>query len=629
MDNGSATKKFLIVRILICVLLCALTVMFVGELNSLGILNSTYMMAVIAAAALLCGLMTVLTVFVTKKTGSQIACSVLAVVMAAGCAFGSYYIAKTGNALNILTSGHTGKIANVIQVYALKDSDIKSEEDLQGKMIGVVSNVNTAGIQNLMTDLSDHQIEAHTEEFDNFGPLADALYDKKVSAIAINQVHLNNITHLAKFVDFSDRAEVVYTYTYYTNAQVGADAVSDITKEPFTVLINGSDSRGGLGDTDRSDVNMLATINPETHVVLLVSIPRDAYVKTYCDPEYDCLEGQYDKLTHTGIHTYHTTEKTIEKFMDIDINYVFRANFTAVTQIVDALGGIDVDVQPGYAVDYFYTNDMFGTDYGVTEGINHLNGEAALCYARERYAYTEGDFQRIKNQQEVLTQIAKKATSPDIITRYPALLDAIEGNFWTDVSQNEITELIQYQLSQMPEWTFISYSLEGRPDTRYCAEAYGNASVVILDENTVHFAGELIHAVKNGDSGKDVEQMIEDYREEAPAPNYGEADQAGENEVDPEYSAEYEYYEPVQEPVYYEPPAYVPPVYYEPVYNQPVYTPEVPETPEIVDPVPSEPEQPSEPEPAEPDPETPSEQTHDPAPADNSAGDHSSESGGA
>lgn len=609
MNSDGTSKKFLLIRILICILLCIVTVLFVGQINALNILSQNYMLILIAAAAILCGLVSVLVLFAAKKTGTQIACSVLAVALAAGCGFGSFYVAKTGNMLGALTAAHSGKIANVVQVYALKDSAIKSDKDLEDKKIGVVKNVNAVGITHLLNDLKDKGITVKEEQYDNFGPLADALYDKEVSAIAINQVHESNITHLAKFTDFKDKAEVIYSFTYYTNATSAADAVTDITEEPFTVLINGSDSRGGLGDTDRSDVNMLAVVNPKTHVVLLVSIPRDAYVKTYCDPEYDCLEGQYDKLTHTGIHTYNTTAKTIEELMGIDINYVFRANFSAVVSIVDALGGIDVNVAPGYAVDYFYTNDMFGTEYGVEEGVNHLNGEAALCYARERYAYTEGDFQRIKNQQEVLTQIARKATSPEVIARYPALIDAIEGNFWTDVSQDEISELIQFQLDQMPQWTFISYSLSGTPDNRYCAEAYGNASVVILDQNTVKFADKLIKAVQSGDSGKEITDMIDTY--EAPAPDYGEAETEGNNQVDPEYSAEYEYYEPVQEPVYNE-PVYNAPVVEAPIYTPPVVVPETP-APEP-DPVP---EPTPEPEPAPvpvPEPTPEPEPVPEPAP---------------
>lgn len=373
-----------------------------------------------------------------------------------------------------------------------------------------------------MEQLQEKEAAITTEGYHNFSELAGALYNGQVEAVAFNDVYLDNILSLEGYSDFSTRTRKVFEAVYYTENSASAKKVSNITTEPFTVMLNGSDSRGGLGDVDRSDVNMLVTINPVTKVVLLVSIPRDAYVMTVCDPEYECMNGQYDKLTHTGIHTYNTTKSTIENFMNVDINYTFRANFTAVVDLVDALDGIDVDVAPGYAVDYFYTNDMFGTDYGVHEGINHLNGQAALCYARERYAYLEGDFQRIRNQQEVLTAIAKKAVSAQGLARYTQLLDTIQGNFWTDLKQDEITDFIKMQVDQMPDWKFISYSLSGEPDQMYCAEAYGYAAVVILDMNTARTAEELIKAVKNGDSAEQIEQMIAESGNEYPDYDYGE-----------------------------------------------------------------------------------------------------------
>lgn len=136
----------------------------------------------------------------------------------------------------------------------------------------------------------------------------------------------------------------------------------------------------------------------------MTSIPRDSYVEEVCD-DYACNYGAYDKLTHTGIYGVDTTKATVENLLGIDVNYVFRVNFTSMIDIVDALGGIDIDVAEGMAVSRFYTNS---TLEGVHEGTNHLDGKRALAYSRERKAYIDGDVQRARNQQQVLQAMFKK-----------------------------------------------------------------------------------------------------------------------------------------------------------------------------------------------------------------------------
>lgn len=585
--NGAHSGLIKILRILVSVLVICLSLLFLIELYSLHILSTQLFLLAAVVILLLDFAVIGGQLFFSRKKSTQLICSVLAVCLAAALGTGSWYASRTGDLLGNLTS-FSDQVKSVVNVYTLKDSDITDAEGLKNKTVGVLESINQTGTEKLVADLKSQGIDITEKKFSNFGPLADALYKKEVDAIVINQMYLTNITQLEAFTSFLLETRVIYQYEYYTDVSYSIDSVSNITKEPFTILMNGSDSRGGLGDTDRSDVNMLVTVNPETKIVLMVSIPRDSYVKTVCDPVYECQNGALDKLTHTGLHTYHTTQKTIEDFMDVDINYVFRANFTAVVDIVDALGGIDVTVAPGYAVDYFYTNDMFGTNYGVHEGVNHLNGQAALCYARERYGYTEGDFQRIKNQQQVLKAIAQKITSPEVIVRYTSLLDSIDGNFWTDLSTKEIMDFIQFQISDSPDWTFISYSLSGEADSAYCAESYGNASVILLDQNTVKTAKSLIDAVKDNKTPEEINKMIEEAAGTAP-------DYSLDTEIPRADTSTEDYYPPVQDVAPVTPSysgqtstdTYTPsePVYQEPTYTDPgVQTPVTPVQPTVPEP---------------------------------------------
>ena len=168
---------------------------------------------------------------------------------------------------------------------------------------------------------------------------------------------------------------------------------------------------------------------------------------------------------------------------------------------MDAIGGVDVNVAPGYAVDSF----LMIPSFSVHEGVNHLNGQQALAYARERYAYTEGDRQRTKNQQQVLMGIVDKITSPAIVTNYASIMDSMANTFSTTMSNDEITDLIKYQLNKNPKWKMEQYMVDGTGDTLMCAELGDAASVMVPDQSTVKKAKDKISAVLAGNSSEGVE----------------------------------------------------------------------------------------------------------------------------
>ena len=244
---------------------------------------------------------------------------------------------------------------------------------------------------------------------------------------------------------------------------------------------------------------MVATVNPKTSTILLTSVPRDFYVTTACDAADGCMQGTLDKITHTGIHGTNTTKRTVEQLLGVEINYTFKVGFDTVTDLVDALGGVDVTVAPGYAVNNF--NALSG--FSVHEGVNHLNGEQALAFARERYAYTEGDRQRTKNQQLVLMGIVDKITSPSIVQNYSSIMDAMSNTFSTTMSSSEISDLIKYQINNNPKWKMEQYMVDGTGDTLMCAELDA-ASVMVPDQSTVKMAKDKINAVLAGKSADDV-----------------------------------------------------------------------------------------------------------------------------
>ena len=236
----------------------------------------------------------------------------------------------------------------------------------------------------------------------------------------------------------------------------------------------------------RSDVNILATVNTDTHEVLLVSTPRDYFVPL------SISNGAPDKLTHAGIYGIDVCMDTLGMLYDIDINYYFRINFGGFVKVIDALGGITVNS------DYeFDSKNILG--YHFNQGANYVNGEQALVFARERYAFSEGDRQRGKNQMAVIKGVIDKALSPEILTSYSSILSSLDGCFGTNITYEEIAQLLQQQLTNGGSWTIVSYSVDGTGATEKPYSMSQNAYVMVPDYNTVDKAKSLMQKVRDGE----------------------------------------------------------------------------------------------------------------------------------
>ncbi len=411
---------------------------------------------------------------------------------------GGYYISKTQNVLSSITN--VAKHAkNTVSVVVKESSSIKNKSQLNGVSVGSLR-LNEQGSKKVLKELSSEGIVLSQTEYDSMTALLEAFYNGEVDSIIINESSRSQILDMEAYSNFDSNTRVVYQTSYKVKNNDSATSVSDITSKPFNVLISGSDTRGGFDENGRSDVIMIATVNPKTHTILLTSVPRDFYVTTACDAGDGCMQGALDKITHTGIHGTNTTKRTVEQLLGIEINYTFKVGFDTVTDLVDALGGVDVNVEPGYATNSFAALSGFS----VHEGVNHLNGEQALAFARERYSYTEGDRQRTKNQQQVLMGIVKEATKPSVITNYATIMDTMANTFSTTMSNEEITDLIKYQLNNNPTWKMEQYMVDGTGDTLMCAELGDAASVMVPDQSTVKMAKDKINAVLAGKSSEDV-----------------------------------------------------------------------------------------------------------------------------
>lgn len=251
--------------------------------------------------------------------------------------------------------------------------------------------------------------------------------------------------------------------TYSTFARVTTNSQSiakkvDVTEKAFNVYITGIDqweSEKGL-DLERSDVNMIATINPTTREILLTSIPRDTYVKLH-------TAGKMDKLTHTGIYGVDETINTAQDWLGIDINYYVKMNFSAVTDMINAIGGIEV-----YSPKSFVP--VKRKWWTVKKGWQHMNGKEALAFARERKTFNGEDSVRVENQQRVVKAILKKMlSSSTLLLKYGKIMDVAADNMSTNVSDDELQALIKMQLADLGEWDITTQKITGEYDMDYVA----------------------------------------------------------------------------------------------------------------------------------------------------------------
>lgn len=491
---------FTIFAIVLSTVLVAIAGIMVYEILKLEILPSNILMPVILVIILFSLILLLLINFCAHGLATKIIFSFLVILISVAYGLGDYYLYSTASTLNTVTE-QAAKSKNTVSLIVMAESTKTDVQDINGSKIGVLKNINKEGTKKSLNDISKQNIGYSTEKFDNVPAMLQALYEGQVDAIILNEAYRSNVSEIENYENFNNETKVIHQTVYYTKEANNSLAVSDITSKPFTILITGNDSFGALDEVSRSDVNMIVTINPLTSTILMTSIPRDAFVTEVCD-DYACNYGVEDKLTHTGIYGADTTKDTLENLLDIDINYIFRVNFSSMIDIVDALGGIDIDVAEGMAVSRFYSDS---TLEGVHEGQNHLNGKRALAYSRERKAYLDGDVQRARNQQQVLQAMFKKASSPEVITKYSNILKAVGKAFDTNMTTKEITSFIKYQLQASPSWKFEQYVLKGENTLKVSPELGMEVSAVELYAYSIQTASEKIEAVLDGKSSDTIE----------------------------------------------------------------------------------------------------------------------------
>ncbi|HEM5264872.1 TPA: LCP family protein [Streptococcus suis] len=282
--------------------------------------------------------------------------------------------------------------------------------------------------------------------------------------------------------DFSSKVKKIYSFKVTQTVETATEQVS---RDSFNIYISGIDTYGPISSVSRSDVNIIMTVNRATHKILLTTTPRDSYVAIA-----DGGQNQYDKLTHAGIYGVNASVHTLENLYGIDISNYIRLNFTSFLQLIDLVGGIDVE----------NTQEFTSGGYNFPVGTVHLDAEQALIFVRERYSLANGDNDRGKNQEKVIAALIKKLSSPENLRNYQAILTGLEGSIQTDLSLETIIGLVNTQLESGTQFTVESQALTGtgRSDLSSYAMPGSQLYMMEINQDSLEQAKAAIQSVLDG-----------------------------------------------------------------------------------------------------------------------------------
>ena len=361
-----------------------------------------------------------------------------------------------------------------MSIVVPKESDIKDVSQLTS--VQAPTKVDKNNIDILMSALKkDKKVDVKVDDVASYQEAYDNLKSGKSKAMVLS----GSYASLLESVDSNYASNLKTIYTYKIKKK-NSNSANQVDSKVFNIYISGIDTYGPISTVSRSDVNIIMTVNMNTHKILLTTTPRDAYVK---------IPGggadQYDKLTHAGIYGVETSEQTLEDLYGIKIDYYARINFTSFLKLIDQLGGVTV------YNDQAFTQGKF--DFPV--GDIQMNSEQALGFVRERYDLDGGDNDRGKNQEKVISAIVNKLASLKSVSNFTSIVNNLQDSVQTNMSLNTINALANTQLDSGSKFTVTSQAVTGTGSTgQLISYAMPNSSLYMmkLDDSSVASASQTI-----------------------------------------------------------------------------------------------------------------------------------------
>ncbi len=504
-------KSWNIIGVLLLVLLIEVEAIFVYRVITIDLLPTLYLAALIVLLLAVTVLMGMFLIPGRRSKGRlprRIFSALLAVILCAGCLVGSSALNKAENTMQSVTSQNT--VRNFIGVYVLADDPAQSIADAAGYTFAVTESYDWDNTRKALNAMEQELGRLEVMKLNSVYDLVEALYSGTADALLLNTAYADLLADTEGYTDFATRTRMLHESTVEVHAPDQADTDDALQSThagaadesgivaPFIIYLSGSDSRSKVLPTNgRSDVNILAVVNPTTKQALLVNTPRDYYI------ENPAARDRLDKLTHCGIYGVDNTMQALSQLYGVPIDFNARVNFSGFETLVDAIGGVtiysdvSVNIQKG--------------DYHIDKGENVLDGPMALAYARERYAFAGGDNTRGQNQMKLIKAIISKMLSGTLLTRYSQILDSMETMFSTSVPQQMISDIVKMQLTDMASWEIHSFAVTGYGASKTTASTPNQElSVMIPFDDTVAQASDLIQRVLAGEILTEADLVIEE-----------------------------------------------------------------------------------------------------------------------
>lgn len=363
-----------------------------------------------------------------------------------------------------------------MSIVVPKESDIKDVSQLTS--VQAPTKVDKNNIETMMSALKkDKKVDVKVDDVASYQEAYDNLKSGKSKAMVLS----GSYASLLESVDSNYASNLKTIYTYKIKKK-NSNSAKQVDSKVFNIYISGIDTYGSISTVSRSDVNIIMTVNMNTHKILLTTTPRDAYVK---------IPGggadQYDKLTHAGIYGVETSEQTLENLYGIKIDYYARINFTSFLKLIDQLGGVTVHN------DQAFTSLHGKFDFPV--GDIQMNSEQALGFVRERYSLDGGDNDRGKNQEKVISAIVNKLASLKSVSNFTSIVNNLQNSVQTNMSLDTINALANTQLDSGSKFTVTSQAVTGTGSTgQLTSYAMPNSSLYMmkLDDSSVASASQAI-----------------------------------------------------------------------------------------------------------------------------------------
>lgn len=487
MSKEKSKKKVRMFSKTLCFIALIVLCAFLYVVYKLNILPSKYFYAASISLGILWFIYFCICINRKIKKGILIIINILAIIFIIGEAYVTHELYQTYDFLN--NGLHVKSTKDIYYVVVNKNSTYNNKSDIKNKIVYYYEDIDEIEeLKNIVTK----RLKVTLEEVNDYHDLFDGLLEDNEKIILINAGSYDAL--LENDENYKDNLKKIDEIEFEKILE-NINNEANIMKEPFIIYLSGIDTRSdSMPSRSLSDVNMFIVVNPETRKILLVNIPRDYYVRLHGK------SGLKDKLTHAGtLGGVNLSKATVEDLLGYNADYYIRVNFNSVIKLVDAIGGITINSDVNYSFKCWTDKSCV-----FKPGDNKVGGKCALAFARERHAYKTGDRHRGENQQQVIKLVVDKLTSSkNLIQNYDKILKALEGTFESNLSTDNITSVVQFQLNDMRGWNFETSNLSGtggmEPTYSY---PNSNLSVMFPDQKTIDVAKAKIKEV--------LEEKIED-----------------------------------------------------------------------------------------------------------------------